>query len=49
MRIKDFMDQGGGLDGAPSDSGLIKRVPVSGLETSGHARPTSICAVAPKL
>ena len=49
MRIKDFMDQGGGLDGAPSDSELIKRAPGSGFETSGHARPTSIRTLAPKL
>ena len=49
MRIKDFMDQGGGLDGAPSDSELIKRAPGRGFETSGHARPTSIRTLAPKL
>ena len=49
MRIKDFMDQGGGLDGAPSDSELIKRALGRGFETSGHARPTSIRTLAPKL
>ena len=43
------MDQGGGLDGAPSDSELITGVPGSGFETSGHARPTAIRTLASKL
>ena len=49
MRIKDFMDQGRGGCGTNSNSGLIKRAPGRGFETSGHARPTSIRTLAPKL
>ena len=49
MRIKDFMDQGGGPSGCKTEGELIKRVPGSGFETSGHARPTSIRTLAPKL